>query len=133
MCLIIDLVHVDSLTAMQGTNRVVVPTEICLMTLVTLNADLNESDMGLQVRQFLNYVINQACNLIEERHIPYTPGHEILLKFSSTPPSAPLSKSKSETANPPRTADIELSHETNVNEDIDDILEITVEFLLNIA
>ena len=82
---------------------------------------------------FLNNVFNQACNLIEERHIPYTPSHKILPEFSSPPPSAPPSKSKSEAKNSPKMPEVDLSQETNVNQVIDDALEIMVEFLLNIA
>ena len=103
------------------------------MTPVTLTADPNESNTELQVRLFLNNVINQACNLTEERHIPYTPGHEIWSKFSSTPPTAPPSISECEVENLLKMLDMELHQETNVNEVIDDVPEIPVEFLLNIA
>ena len=79
---------------MQGANRGVIPTEICLTTPVTLIGDLNESSIELQVRLFLNDVINQPRNQIKERHIPYAPSHEILSEFISTQPSAPNLKVK---------------------------------------
>ena len=104
-----------------------------LMTSVTPIADLNEFNTELQFRLFLVNVINQTCNLSVERNIPYTTSHEILLEFSSTPWSAPPSEIKSEAKIPPKMPDIELSHETNVNEVVNDGLEISVELLLNRA